>query len=209
MQKEYEDQTLTYTDDGRLMDEYGYAIMMDWEKPIMEQAAKVICRNGGRVLNVGFGMGLIDTEIEKYDIQEHWIIETHVDVYKKMLEDGWHLKPHVKILYGDWRWYLPYLPKFNGIYIDTWNEELYEFHEYIPNILHPNGVHSYFNNPRNDEKGLHMNDIEYGIFEKVCNIDFEELNLDFIDDIGRQNPNGGFYWNPDWKTYYCPVLTLK
>ena len=66
MSKPYIQQTLTYTEDGRLMDETGQAVMMDWERPIMEQAAKVITRNGGRVLNVGFGMGIIDTEIEKY-----------------------------------------------------------------------------------------------------------------------------------------------
>jgi len=112
---DYIDQRLTYTDDGRLMDEEGMAVMMDWEDPIMKKSAEIICQKGGRVLNVGFGMGIIDTYIEDYDIEEHWIIETHLDVYTKMLQDGWHLKPHVKILYGDWRWYLQFLPKFDGI----------------------------------------------------------------------------------------------
>ena len=83
--KEYVNQKLTYTQDGRLLDEDGLAVMMDWEKPIMDRAAEIVCRNGGRVLNVGFGMGLIDTAIEQYDIYEHWIIETHLDVYQKMI----------------------------------------------------------------------------------------------------------------------------
>jgi len=207
--KIYEDQNLTYTDDGRLMDEYGYAIMMDWEQPIMEQAAEVICRNGGRVLNVGFGMGLIDTEIEKYDIKEHWIIEAHLDVYTKMLTDGWHLKPHVKILYGDWRYYLQFLPKFDGIYIDTWDETFEEFHEYVPNILNEGGIYSFFNNPRNDLNGYHISDDEYPIIKNNFEINFETLSLNFIDEINRQSPSGGFYWSPEWKTYYCPILTTK
>ena len=84
MEKQYEDRNLTYTDDGRLLDENGFAIMMDWEDPIMEKSAEIICQNGGRVLNVGFGMGIIDSYIEEYDIEEHWIIEAHPDVYKKM-----------------------------------------------------------------------------------------------------------------------------
>ena len=52
MSKPYIQQILTYTEDGRLMDETGQAVMMEWERPIMEQAAQVITRNGGRVLNV-------------------------------------------------------------------------------------------------------------------------------------------------------------
>jgi protein arginine N-methyltransferase 2 len=137
---EYLNQNLTYTDDGRLLAENGDSVMMEWERPIMEVSAELITKKKGKILNVGFGMGIIDSEIQKYDVEEHWIIEAHPDVYKKMFEDGWHLKPNVKILLGDWRWYLQYLPKFDGIYIDTWDEEIHSFHEYIPNILSQDGV---------------------------------------------------------------------
>ncbi len=44
MYKPYIDRSLTYTDDGRLLDENGAAIMMDWEEPIMEKSAEIICR---------------------------------------------------------------------------------------------------------------------------------------------------------------------
>jgi len=209
MDKPYIDRSLTYTDDGRLLDENGAAIMMDWEEPIMEKSAEIICRNGGRVLNVGFGMGFIDTHIEKQIVTEHWIIETHLDVYTKMLQDGWHLKPHVKILYGDWRWYLQFLPKFDGIYIDTWDEDFLDFHRYIPNILKPDGIFSFFNNPREDENNLHITQEEFDILDKFCTIEFEEMGLTHVDDIETQNTNGGYYWHPTWKTYYCPVLKLK
>lgn len=209
MGRNYYEQRLTYTEDGRLLDEDGRAVMMDWEKPIMDKSAEIICRNGGRVLNVGFGMGLIDTAIENYPIQEHWIIEPHLDVFTKMMDDGWHLKPHVKILHGDWQWFMKYLPKFDGIYIDTWDEEIDDFHRNVPNMLKPGGIYSYFNNPRGDEKGLHMTDLDHEIFKDICNIEFEELSLDQIDDVYKQTVNGDFYWHPDWKTYYCPVFTLK
>ena len=209
MGRNYYEQRLTYTEDGRLLDQDGRAVMMDWEKPIMDKSAEIICRNGGRVLNVGFGMGIIDTAIENYPIQEHWIIEPHLDVFTKMMDDGWHLKPHVKILHGDWQWFMKYLPKFDGIYIDTWDEEVDDFHRNVPNMLKPNGIYSYFNNPRGDEKALHMTDLDHEIFKDICNIEFEELSLDQIDDVYKQTVNGDFYWHPDWKTYYCPVFTLK
>lgn len=209
MSKPYIQQILTYTEDGRLMDETGQAVMMEWERPIMEQAAQVVTRNGGRVLNVGFGMGIIDTEIEKYPITEHWIIEPHLDVYTKMLNDGWHLKPHVTILYGDWQFYMKYLPEFDGIYIDTWDEQIWDFLKNTPNMLKKGGVLSFFNNPRGDEKGLHMSQEEYDILSPICQIDFETIELNHIDGPDKQTANGGFYWHPDWKTYYCPIVKLK
>ena len=183
--------------------------MMEWERPIMEQAAQVITRNGGRVLNVGFGMGIIDTEIEKYPITEHWIIEPHLDVYTKMLNDGWHLKPHVTILYGDWQYYMKFLPEFDGIYIDTWDEQIWDFLKNTPNMLKKGGVLSFFNNPRGDEKGLHMSQEEYDILSPICQIDFETIELNHIDGPDKQTANGGFYWHPDWKTCYCPIVKLK
>jgi type IV protein arginine methyltransferase len=209
MSKPYIQQILTYTEDGRLMDETGQAVMMEWERPIMEQAAQVITRNGGRVLNVGFGMGIIDTEIEKYPITEHWIIEPHLDVYTKMLNDGWHLKPHVTILYGDWQYYMKFLPEFDGIYIDTWDEQIWDFLKNTPNMLKKGGVLSFFNNPRGDEKGLHMSQEEYDILSPICQIDYETIELNHIDGPDKQTANGGFYWHPDWKTYYCPIVKLK
>ena len=209
MSKPYIQQILTYTEDGRLMDETGQAVMMEWERPIMEQAAQVITRNGGRVLNVGFGMGIIDTEIEKYPITEHWIIEPHLDVYTKMLNDGWHLKPHVTILYGDWQYYMKFLPEFDGIYIDTWDEQIWDFLKNTPNMLKKGGVLSFFNNPRGDEKGLHMSQEEYDILSPICQIDYETIELNHIDGPDKQTVNGGFYWHPDWKTYYCPIVKLK
>lgn len=209
MEKEYFDRDLTYTDDGRLLDEDGLAIMMDWEEPIMREAAEIITRNGGRVLNVGFGMGFIDSYIEEHDIEEHWIIEAHVDVYTKMLEDGWHLKPHVTILYGDWRWYLQYLPKFDGIYFDTWDEPQEEFDRYIPNILKEGGIYSFFNNPKRDDNNMNIETWHYDILSQFATIDFETLELPWIDDKERQNPYNDYYWDPNRKTYYHPIIKLK
>ena len=211
MEKQYEDRNLTYTDDGRLLDENGFAIMMDWEDPIMKKSAEIICQNGGRVLNVGFGMGIIDSYIEEYDIEEHWIIESHPDVYQKMFDDGWHLKPHVKILLGDWRWYLPYLPKFDGIYIDTWDEEFFEFHEYLPNILKEDGIYSFFNNVSHnrENKDLLIRETDYEYLKDICKIEIEHISLEKVDSKDLQTPNGLHYWPEENNFFYCPKITLK
>ena len=40
-----------------------------WESPIMEQVyGKTICKNGGRVLNLTFGLGIVDTFIQQQNV---------------------------------------------------------------------------------------------------------------------------------------------
>ena len=74
----------------------------------METHAELMCAQGGAVLNVGFGMGLIDEAIQRRfeandKLVSHTIIEAHPEVYAKMLKDGWDKKKGVKILFGRWQ----------------------------------------------------------------------------------------------------------
>lgn len=60
----YLEENLTY-DHARpggsvLSDEGNKAVMMQWEGALMQAHARAICSQGGSVLNVGFGLGLID-----------------------------------------------------------------------------------------------------------------------------------------------------
>ena len=99
MNESYRNEKLTYTEDGRLFDSNGHSVMMEWEDELMKIGAETICRNGGDVLNVGFGMGIIDTYIEEHRPRTHWIIEGHPDVQRKIIEDGWLKKTHVKVIF--------------------------------------------------------------------------------------------------------------
>lgn len=118
---QYLENPVEYTADGeKLMDTESEAVMMEWEKPLMEIHAKVICGEGGKdVLNVGFGMGIIDTAIQSLKPRSHTIIEAHPDVYKKMIDDGWDKKPGVKILFGRWQDVIDEAGPFDGIFFDT------------------------------------------------------------------------------------------
>lgn len=117
----YLNQKLHY-DDNKLMDENNDAIMMMWEAPLMVEHAKVMCpKEGLNVINVGFGLGLIDTELQKYNPKNHYIIEAHPDVYAHMLELGWDKKPGVKILFGRWQGMISKLDiLFDGVFFDTY-----------------------------------------------------------------------------------------
>ena len=45
---------------------------------------QAICSSGGDVLNVGFGLGLVDRAIQSNQPTSHTIIEAHPDVLRKV-----------------------------------------------------------------------------------------------------------------------------
>lgn len=195
--KRYLQEKLTYTDDGRLLDERNQSVMMDWESDIMKLSAKVICENGGRVLNIGHGMGIVDSFIEENNIDEHWIIEAHSDVIQKIKNDGWYDKSHVNVIHSRWQDIIYDLPKFDGIYFDTWQDS--EFYSklvpYMRNLLKPNGIFSYFGNHTN---------LDYikSLFEKYgMEVSCESMIIDNIPSRRIQYENGGYYWKEEWKDY--------
>jgi len=139
-----------------LLDEDDDAVMMEWERPLMDAHASVITGNsqkGKVVLNIGFGMGIIDSALQKLEPAMHFIIEAHLDVYKKMINDGWGNNPKVRICFGRWQDELPKLMNegimFDGIFYDTYGEhftDLEDFHQCVAKTLQkPNGVYSFFN----------------------------------------------------------------
>lgn len=120
-----------------LLDDDNDAVMMEWERPLMEAHASFLAGNAitgdnatkdckKRVLNVGFGLGIVDTAIQTYNPSLHVIIEAHPTVYKKMVDDGWDKKTNVRICFGRWQDELPKLIAegvvFDGIFYDTYGE---------------------------------------------------------------------------------------
>lgn len=111
--KSYLEERVMFSED-KLLDEESKGIMMLWEKPLMEAHARAVCAGGGDILNVGFGMGLVDTAIQSYQPVSHTIIEAHPDVYNKMIAMGWADKPNVHIIFGRWQDVLPKLGVYDG-----------------------------------------------------------------------------------------------
>ena len=109
----YLEDRVTFSED-KLMDSDSKAIMMAWEKPLMKAHAKAVCSGGGHILNIGFGMGLVDTAIQQYAPVTHTIVEAHPEVYKRMLRNGWGDKDNVKIIFGRWQDVLSQLESYDG-----------------------------------------------------------------------------------------------
>lgn len=104
---------VTFSED-KVMDAESKAVMMAWEKPLMEAHAKAVCMGGGHILNIGFGMGLVDTAIQQYSPIKHTIVEAHPEVYGRMIQNGWSDKDNVKIIFGRWQDVLSQLESYDG-----------------------------------------------------------------------------------------------
>ena len=175
-------QTLHYTADGKtLLDQDQDAVMMEWERPIMQAHAQIMMEDGRRrVLNVGFGLGIIDTALQEQNPVHHIIIEAHPDVYKRMLAEGWDKRPNVRICFGRWQEALPQLIRegvvVDAVFYDTYGEhylDLEDFHAQMVQILSkPNGIYSFFNGLAPDNLFFH------GVACQCVQLQLGQLGLD-------------------------------
>lgn len=185
-QEAYLASDLTYTDNALVTTDHQDGVMMDWETPIMQRSAAVLTtdsaadQSGPIVLNVGFGMGIIDTFIQSLNPKEHYICEAHPDVLAKMRRDGWYDKPGVHVLEGKWKDTLSDLLSkgnvyFDGMYYDTFSEhytDLVDFFDCVVGLLKPTGTCSFFNGLGADRQ------ICYDVYCEVVEIDLAEYGLE-------------------------------
>ena len=99
--EKYMESQLEYDDSiGVLLDDEGAPVMMKWESEIMKASAEALLPTlgKGRVLNIGFGMGIIDGYLQERKPESHVIVEAHPAVIQRMKDQQWHKKPGVEVL---------------------------------------------------------------------------------------------------------------
>ncbi|KAL8757752.1 MAG: hypothetical protein Q9199_002005, partial [Rusavskia elegans] len=95
---------------NRILDSSTNSVMMSWETNLMSRTASLLAPCPGlRILNIGHGMGIIDTHFQSTSPSTHHIIEAHPSVLAQMREKGWYEKPNVVIHEGKWQDILPSL----------------------------------------------------------------------------------------------------
>lgn len=210
--EDYLRQSLRFSPEGdQIIDGEGEAVMMAWEKPLMIAHAEAVCFGQGHILNVGFGLGLIDEEISKRNPKSHTIIEAHPDILKQMSALGWDAKPGVTIVHGRWQDVIQDLGPFDGIFFDTYGEfypDMREFHSHLPHLLSPGGIYSFFNGLAPDSTFFHS------VYCQIVELEMKALGLEttFIPlpidasnkDIWNQVKHR-YWWS---NTYFLPVCQM-
>ena len=120
------------------------------EDLIMERSAEVLFKNKPKsVVNIGYGLGIIDGYIKSYNPEKHTIVELHPDAAALARSNGF-----TDVVNSDWRvWLADCVSKgirFDSIYFDTYiiNKKLHEWvnfgHE-VDSILNDGGIFCWFN----------------------------------------------------------------
>lgn len=191
----------------RLLDDQHNGVMMSWESDIMSRSADAILPSPGlSVLNIGFGMGIIDTCIQSNANKPsvHHIVEAHPAVLAILRLQGWHDKPGVTIHEGKWQEVLPRLAAegqtFDGIYFDTFAESYTDFRDFFSEqviaLLDQGGRWSYFNGMGADRQisyDVYQKVVEMDLFESGFDIDWQEIEVPVID--GQWEGVKRRYWN--------------
>lgn len=161
-----------------LLDEQHNAVMMTWESDIMVRSAQVVVpvEGEGSVLNIGFGLGLIDTAIQTRHPSRHVIIEAHPDVLKEMRRLGWYEKPGVEILEGRWQDVVDSLADretFDGIYYDPFEywDDMHQFFDAVVALLNPDGVFSFFHGLGADNQTF------YDVYTRILEIELSDFGM--------------------------------
>jgi protein arginine N-methyltransferase 2 len=153
-------------DGVRLMTDSNDAVMMTWETDIMRMHVERFVAHGCKtVLNVGFGLGIIDGLLEELaadQLVEHVIIEAHPDVLRHMRAHGWMARARVTVLEGTWQSQMPLLIErgatFDCVFFDTFEtlDDMRDFHAHlVPTLAAPAGLYSFFNGLCGTNRFLH------------------------------------------------------
>lgn len=147
-------QSSLHFQDGCILDSAGNGVMMAWETDLMKRSADLIVpRSDLRVLNIGHGMGIIDTFFQEKGLSTHHIIEAHTGVLERMRTDGWYDKPNVTVHEGRWQDVVPKIIDqgilFDAIYFDTFAEDYKALRDFFSDcvigLLDDGGKFSFFN----------------------------------------------------------------
>lgn len=226
---------LTYSD-GKLVDDAGNGVMMAWETEIMRRSVATLVPDGAkgkRILNIGFGMGIVDTMFASTKPSRHHIIEAHEEVLAQLDTPGsafgasWEASGSedgaFKVHRGRWQDIVPILLErgevYDAVYFDTFGEDYSQlrkfFTEYIPGLLESDGVFGFFNGLGADRQ------ICYDVYTKVVELHLADAGLDVewqevvVDLTGLEEAGKGEwegvkrrYWTLDSK-YFLTTFILR
>ncbi|KAK0618033.1 S-adenosyl-L-methionine-dependent methyltransferase [Bombardia bombarda] len=224
---------LTYSD-GKLVDDDGNGVMMAWETDIMRQSVDALLPGkepGKRILNIGFGMGIIDTMFAETKPSVHHIIEAHPEVLEHLstpessFGSPWEASGPTpgafKVYKGKWQEVcLQLLEKgqiYDAIYFDTFGEDYAQlrmfFTEFIPGLLDGKGIFGFFNGLGADRKicyDVYTEVSEMHLADAGLDVDWKEIGVDMgeLAEAGKGEWEGvkRRYWTLD--RYQLPTCTF-
>ena len=180
----YINQTLIFNS-NEIYYSYGdlkFEVMMDWEDSLMSASAAYVCKGGGDILEIGFGMGISAGYMHSHSISSHTIIENHPDIIPKAQEWASE-KSNVTVITGSWYDVKDSLSTYDGLFYDTYGDENnVNFSSSLSSLMKVGGKATWWNNNASN------NDVF-----NIPNLTWQEINI---------NPPSNSYFNSS--IYYLP-----
>lgn len=212
-------------DGDKLLDDDLNGVMMAWETDIMRRSVDALvpeAEKGKRILNIGFGMGIVDGLFAALAPAKHHIIEAHPGVLAQVATPGTSVSKFgtaweasgpepgaFKIHAGKWQDVVLQLIEqgelYDAIYFDTFGEDYTElrkfFTEYVPILLDMEGRFSFFNGLGADRR------VCYDVYALVVELHTSEAGLDIewqnVDvDMSQLNKDGEGEWEGVRRRYW-------
>ena len=126
-------------------------IMNYSEKSTTEEIANLIVKPNGSVLNVGYGLGFFDKEVQRIGVSSHTIIECHPTVLKEAKK--WRKNypdSDIRIVEGTWQEQFENLGVFDQIFFDDHglliDDDKYDgkYEKYMTSIMIRNNFYIFF-----------------------------------------------------------------
>ncbi|KAI2623567.1 arginine N-methyltransferase 2 [Hypomontagnella submonticulosa] len=231
--EDYLRSNLTYSN-GKLVDDSQNGVMMAWETSIMRASVEALLPGlavGRRILNIGFGMGIMDAMFAETHPSKHHIIEAHPAVlehisssdskFGKEWEASGPTEGAHKVHAGKWQEVVPKLLEqgetYDAIYFDTFGEDYSQlrmfFTEYVPALLEEQGRFGFFNGlgaDRNICYDVYTQVVEMHLSDAGMDVEWQELDVD-MNNLGKEGEGEWQgvkrrYWTLD--KYRLPTCTL-
>jgi len=174
----------------------GNPVMEKWEDGYMGELSMTVASMGGRILEIGFGLGLSASHIQKFkNVTEHVIIEFNQEVFKELeifAQAAKRVGSKVTPKLGDWKNVVPEFEdeSFDGILYDAYplNEAERDIHQFAficknnaYRILKKGGILTYcnltsFGNLKKDYKDNHEGNLK--LFNKTQRFHLIEAGFD-------------------------------
>ncbi|KAG9247500.1 S-adenosyl-L-methionine-dependent methyltransferase [Calycina marina] len=219
-------------EDDKLLDADDNGVMMTWETDIMRRSVGLLLpdlKPGARILNIGFGMGIIDRMFRETKPLSHHIVEAHPAVLQKLFSpvsdfgSTWQSSAPACGKYvihaGKWQDIVPKLLEegevYDAIYFDTFGEDYSQlklfFSEYVVGLMDPEGRFGFFNGLGADRR------VCYDVYCKVAELDLCDAGMDvnWTDvEVGTLGGDGEGEWKGVRRRYWTldkyrlPVCTF-
>lgn len=235
---EYLRSHLTYSE-GKLVDAADNGVMMAWETSIMRASVDSLLPGSGggdgpgpKILNIGFGMGIIDGMFAAARPARHHIIEAHPEVLAHVASSpdcrfgpAWEAagpEPGAyKVHAGRWQDVVPRLLEagetYDAIYFDTFGEDYAQlrhfFTECVPGLLEEEGRFGFFNGLGADRQvcyDVYTKVVEMHLSDAGLDVEWQEMDVDMkgLDEEGKGEWEGvkRRYWTLPSKSFRPHVL---